>query len=177
MRLALIGLPGSGKSTLGRLLARALDCPFADTDAAVEAASGVPVQAIFESQGEAAFRDLEEAALVEIAARPAVVVATGGGLILREANRALLRSRFTVVYLRATTECLHRRMRQDTKRPLLQVADRLARLRELFAARDPLYRQVADVTVDVLETRPDRAVRLILSKLEDEAGLSPRSRS
>lgn len=177
MRLALIGLPGSGKSTLGRLLARALDCPFADTDALIEAGRGAPVRAIFEAEGETVFRDLEEAALADVAAAPEVVVATGGGLILREANRALLRSRFTVVYLRATPECLHHRMRHDAKRPLLQVDDRLARLGELFAARDPLYRQVADITVDVLETRPDRVVRLIVSKLEDEAGLTPRGRT
>lgn len=170
MSIALIGLPGSGKSTLGRLLARQLAVQFADTDALVEARCGVPIRALFESEGEIAFRDLEESVFAEAAARLDTVVATGGGLVLRASNRALLRARFTIVYLRATARDLYDRTRNDVRRPLLQVPDRLARLSELFGERDPLYRELADITVDVFRSRPERSVRFIVSELRRRAG-------
>lgn len=141
-------MPGSGKSTIGRQLARRLGVRFVDSDQMIEQQIGCPIREFFEREGEAAFRDREESSIDELTLRDDIVLATGGGAVLRENNRLHLRDRTTVVYLRATPEALIRRLRHDTSRPLLQVADPLARLRDLFSQRDPLYRQTAHFTLE-----------------------------
>jgi shikimate kinase len=164
--VALVGLPGAGKSAVGRRLAQRLQVPFIDSDQVIEDRIGCSIRDYFERQGEASFRDLEQAVIAELATVPHGVVATGGGSVLREANRALLRSHFHVIYLRSAPEDLFRRLRHDVKRPLLQVADPLGKLRELYSARDPLYRETAH---DVVETgRPTVAmlVNIIVMQLE-----------
>jgi len=164
--VALVGLPGAGKSAVGRRLAQRLQLPFIDSDHVIEDRIGCSIRDYFEREGEARFRDLEQAVVAELASTPHGVVATGGGAVLREVNRAQLRANFHVIYLRSAPEDLFRRLRHDVKRPLLQVADPLGRLRELYDARDPLYRETAH---DVVETgRPTVAmlVNIIVMQLE-----------
>jgi len=146
--LFLVGLPGAGKSTLGRQLARRLGKTFVDADAELERKLGVSIATIFEIEGEASFRDREEAALVELAALSDIVLATGGGVVIRAANRERLKANGTVVYLHAQPEALRERTRRSRHRPLLNTADPAARLAELYVARDPLYREVADCVVE-----------------------------
>ena len=141
--LALVGLPGSGKSTVGRQLARRLDLPFIDADQAIEARLGCSIREFFEREGEARFRDIESEVLDDLTRHHPGVLSTGGGAILREKNRQILRERTQVFYLRCSPEEIYRRLRHDKGRPLLQVADPLAKLRDLLAQRDPLYREVA----------------------------------
>ena len=146
--LFLVGLPGAGKSTLGRQLARRLGKTFIDADAELERKLGVTIATIFEIEGEASFRDREEAALIELAAMTNIVLATGGGVVIRVANRDRLRANGTVVYLHAPPETLRERTRRSRHRPLLNTADPGARLIELYTARDPLYREVAACVVE-----------------------------
>ncbi len=146
--LFLVGLPGAGKSTLGRQLARRLGKTFIDADAELERKLGVTIATIFEIEGEASFRDREEAALIELAAMTNIVLATGGGVVIRAANRDRLRANGTVVYLHAPPETLRERTRRSRHRPLLNTADPGARLIELYTARDPLYREVAACVVE-----------------------------
>ena len=160
-------MPGGGKSTVGRQLARRLDWPFVDSDAVIEELLGEPIRAYFERQGEEAFRVLEEGVLDDLTRKPgARVIATGGGACLREANRRALRERCTVVYLRSTPEELYRRLRHDTHRPLLQVSDPLARLRDLFAQRDPLYRACAHFVIETGRPSVHMLVNMVLMQLE-----------
>ncbi|MBC5764835.1 shikimate kinase [Ramlibacter albus] len=166
MSISLVGMPGSGKSTVGRNLARRLGRPFHDSDHAIEQRIGCSIRDFFAREGEAAFRDIEEQVIGELAALPDAVLATGGGAVLRPANREHLRAGGHVIYLRSSPEDLFRRLRHDTQRPLLQVADPLARLRQMYAERDPLYRETAHY---VLETgRPSVAtlVNMILMQLD-----------
>lgn len=166
MAVALVGLPGAGKSAVGRRLAQRLQVPFVDSDHVIEDRIGCSIRDYFEREGETSFRDLEEAVIADLSAVPHGVVATGGGSVLRETNRSCLRAQFHVIYLRSSPEDLFRRLRHDVKRPLLQVADPLGRLRELYDARDPLYRETAH---DVVETgRPTVAmlVNIIVMQLE-----------
>jgi shikimate kinase len=146
--LFLVGLPGAGKSTLGRQLARRLGKTFVDADAELERKLGVTISTVFEIEGETAFRDREEAALVELAALANIVLATGGGVVIRAANRERLKANGTVVYLHAPPETLRERTRRSRHRPLLNTADPGARLVELYTARDPLYREVAECVVE-----------------------------
>ncbi|HEY8708769.1 MAG TPA: shikimate kinase, partial [Burkholderiaceae bacterium] len=122
--------------------------------------------AYFEREGEERFRDIEQQVIAELAVRPSAVLATGGGVVLRESNRAVLRESFTVVYLRSTPEDLFRRLRYDSKRPLLQVQDPLARLRALYAVRDPLYRQTAHFIIETGRPSVATLVNMILMQLE-----------
>ncbi|MDE2416664.1 MAG: shikimate kinase [Burkholderiales bacterium] len=172
MIFSLVGLPGSGKTTVGRQLARRLHIPFVDSDHAIEARLGCSIREFFEREGEARFRDIEEEVIDALTQGPTGVLSTGGGVVLRPANRQHLKGRGQVIYLKSTPEELYRRLRHDVNRPLLQVADPLTRLRDLYAARDPLYREVAHF---ILETgRPSVAtlVNMILMQL-DLAGLTP----
>lgn len=165
--MILIGLPGSGKSTVGRQLARRLQLEFVDSDHVIEQRLGCSIASFFEREGESAFRDIEEAVLDELTLLPPCVLSTGGGSVLRPINRQRLRERGKVVYLRSTPEEVFRRVRHDTARPLLQVQDPLKRLRELYAQRDPLYRETAHFTIDTTG-RPSVAtlVNMIVMQLE-----------
>jgi len=144
----LVGMMGAGKSTVGRTLARRLKLRFVDSDQEIEARCGVKIPVIFEIEGEAGFRAREAQAIAELTRLEGIVLATGGGVVLLEENRRLLAARGTVVYLCATPEHLYERVRQDRNRPLLATGDPLARLRELYHERDPLYRAIADLVVD-----------------------------
>lgn len=160
-------MPGGGKSTVGRQLARRLDWPFVDSDALIEHRLGESIRAFFDREGEERFRDIEQSTIDELTASGAPgVIATGGGACLREANRRALHDRCTVIYLRSTPEELHRRLRHDTQRPLLQVADPLAKLRELFARRDPLYRECAHFVIETGRPTVHTLVNMILMQLE-----------
>ncbi len=164
--IALVGMPGSGKSTVGRQLARRFRQNFVDTDHEIERRIGMSVREYFDAHGEAAFRDLEQEVLADLAQGPGTVLATGGGAVLRAANRDLLRQHRRVLYLRASPEELFRRLRHDTHRPLLQVADPLTRLRNLYRERDPLYRQTAHYVVDAARPSVSTLVNMVIMQLE-----------
>lgn len=167
----LVGLMGAGKSSVARELGRRMGRPVADTDAEVARQAGRSVAQIFATDGEAAFRDRESAVLAQVAARGGLVVATGGGIVLREANRQELRASGRVVYLQADPAELLRRLSRGgiAARPLLAVADPLARLRELLAEREPLYRGVAHhVVTTVAEITAGGMAERILRILEEE---------
>lgn len=144
----LVGLMGAGKTSVGRALAKRLHKAFYDTDEEIERATGVKIPVIFEIEGEAGFRAREARLLAELVRRTNVVLATGGGVVLSEQNRRLLTQRGTVIYLRAAASDLCQRTRHDKNRPLLHTDDPLKKLQELFAQRDPLYREIADVVID-----------------------------
>ena len=165
-RISLIGMPGSGKSTVGRQLARHLEARFLDTDASVEKRIGMPIRAYFETAGEARFRDVEQSVLAELLQAERAVLATGGGIVLREANRQGLRDASTVIYLRSTPEELFRRLRHDTHRPLLQVADPLRKLRELSHERDQLYRQAAHFVIETGRPSIPTQLNMVVMQLE-----------
>ena len=159
-------MPGCGKSTVGRHLARQLGLDFVDSDTEIERLLGVPIRDYFASHGESAFRDTEQSVIDELASRPACVIATGGGAVLRPSNRDALHSRTHVFYLRASPEDLHRRLRNDTHRPLLQVADPLLRLRELYRERDPLYRRTAHYVVEAVRPSVPALISMVMMQLE-----------
>ncbi len=171
--ISLIGLPGSGKSTVGRQLARRLQLPFVDSDHVIEQRLGCPIREFFEREGEERFRDVE-AEVIDQLTRTDGVLSTGGGAVLRQANREHLRQRAQVVYLKSTPEELMRRLRHDTQRPLLQVQDPLQRLRDLYAQRDPLYRETAHFVIDTGRPSVSTLVNMIVMQLE-LAGVLPRS--
>ena len=172
MLLVLVGLPGSGKSTVGRQLARRLGLPFNDSDHAIEQRIGCSIGDFFAGEGEAAFRDIEQSTINDLMRVPAGVLATGGGAVLRAANRQRLRTGGNVIYLRSTPEESFRRVRHDANRPLLQVADPLERLRLLHAERDPLYRETAHFIIETGRPSVPKLVSLIIGQLE-LAGLVP----
>lgn len=172
--ICLIGLPGSGKSTVGRQLARRLQLPFYDSDHVIEERLGCPIRVAFERDGEPAFRDLEEAVLDELTSIPRAVVSTGGGAVIRPATRQRLRERGQVVYLNSTPDEIFRRLRHDVNRPLLQVADPLGRLRDLYAQRDPLYRETAHFVIETGRPSVATLVNMIVMQLE-LAGVTPNS--
>ena len=163
--LFLIGLMGAGKTTVGKLLARHLNKQFIDSDHEIEKKTGVKINVIFELEGEDGFRTREEAIVDELTHQQGIVLATGGGVVLRKANRLTLRSRGTVVYLRANAEDLWRRTRHDRNRPLLQTENPRARLQELLLQRDPLYRETAHLIMDTGEQNVQKLVRQLEQQL------------
>jgi shikimate kinase len=173
VRLILIGLPGSGKSTVGRQLARRLRLAFSDSDHVIEQRIGGSITSFFEREGEQAFRDVEEQVIEELCGRDAVVIATGGGAVLRQANRERLHAAGPVFYLHSTPEDVFRRVKHDKGRPLLQVADPLGRVRELFAQRDPLYRETAHFIVETGRPSVPALVSKIVTQLELSGLLPP----
>lgn len=175
--IALVGLPGGGKSTVGRQLARRVGARFIDADAELEARFGMPIKAFFAEFGESAFRDREEEALDTLtqSSEEPLVLATGGGAVLRPENRRRLRDRCTVIYLRSTPEELMRRLKHDTQRPLLQVADPKAKLKSLYEERHPLYEEVAHFSIDTGRPSVATLVNMIAMQLE-MAGILPMSR-
>lgn len=169
----LVGLMGAGKTTVGRILSKRYHKTFHDSDHEIESRCGVKIPVIFEIEGEAGFRKREEAAIAELTALSNVVLATGGGAILSPTNRELLKSRGMVIYLRGSPEHLYERTRHDRNRPLLQTGNPLAKLRELYQQRDPLYREVADIVVDTGRQSVAGLARGLYDKLDLLTGRSP----
>lgn len=163
--VSLIGLPGSGKSTVARHLARRLDLPLIDSDHLIETQLGCKIKDYFELAGEEAFREVEAETISRIVCTPAVI-STGGGAVLRASNRLCLRQNTSVIYLHASAEDLFRRLRHDTQRPLLQVTDPLQRLRELYAERDPLYREIAHFVIETGRPSVATLVNMIVMQLD-----------
>lgn len=161
----LIGLMAVGKSTVGKLLADALNVPFYDSDHEIEARSGAEVSWIFDVEGEEGFRQREEQVIDELSAMQGVVVATGGGVVKREANRRHLASRGVVIHLDCPMSRLLARTAKDKKRPLLQGDDREEILTRLMAERGPLYAEIADYRFVSDEQSPKQLIKRILSTL------------
>ena len=163
--LILIGPMGAGKSTIGRLLAAELSREFYDSDHEIQARCSADIPWIFDVEGEAGFRDRETQMIRELTRHEGVVIATGGGAVLREENRRVLRESGTVIYLLTTVEQQLRRTAKDRNRPLLQRGDREQLLREMFALRDPLYRATADVVVRTDRRGPRAVVNEIVRRV------------
>jgi shikimate kinase len=172
--ISLIGLPGGGKTTVGRQIGRMLGVRCVDSDAEIEKQLGCSIRTFFEREGEERFRDIEQDVIAKLLDTPDMVLATGGGAVLREANRQALRDRSIVVYLRSTPEELFRRLRHDTHRPLLQVRDPLQKLRDLYAQRDPLYRQTAHFAFETGRPSVPMLANMILMQLELAGAVRPR---
>jgi len=163
--ICLVGMMGAGKTTVGRQLAKRLGRRFVDADHEIEARTGVRIPTIFEIEGEAGFRRREAEAIDALTREHGLVLATGGGAVLDPSNRRRLKESGLVVYLRVLPLLLYERTRHDRNRPLLQVADPLATLEELFAQRDPLYREVADVVIDTSSGGVGSLVRRVEQEL------------
>lgn len=166
LTISLVGMPGCGKSTVGRHLARQLSLRFIDSDTEIERIIGQPIRDYFAQRGEAAFRDVEQEVIAQLSGQPGTLLATGGGAVLRPSSRDALHSRSHVFYLRSTPEELFRRLRHDTNRPLLQVQDPLRRLRELYRERDPLYRRTAHFVVESARPSVPALLGMVLMQLE-----------
>lgn len=147
----LVGLMGAGKTSLGRQLALRLHYPFYDSDQVICEQTGVSVATIFDVEGEDGFRGRERQTLERLTALPNIVLATGGGAVLHPDNRGCLKTRGTVVYLHVAPDILFERTRYDKNRPLLQVDNPLQKLQDLYAVRDPVYREAAHIVLDVGE--------------------------
>jgi shikimate kinase len=160
----LVGLMGAGKTSVGRFLAKRLGKTFYDSDHEIQKRTGVKIPVIFEIEGEAGFRARESATLQDLTALDDIVLATGGGAVINADNRRRLAANGTVVYLRAAPADLWQRTRNDRNRPLLQTADPLAKLEQLYAERDPLYREVAAIVIDT----GNQSVRSLALRLEQQ---------
>ncbi|MBU2038808.1 MULTISPECIES: shikimate kinase AroK [Oceanospirillaceae] len=150
----LIGPMGAGKSTIGRLLSAELKLEFFDSDKVIEERCGANIPWIFDMEGESGFREREEQAIDELTQMGSIVLATGGGVVMREANRRHLSARGTVVYLCTSVEQQLARTAKDKNRPLLQAENPERILRDLFSARDPLYREIADIIIETDQRNP-----------------------
>ena len=164
--LILVGPMGAGKSTIGRLLAKEMRVPFKDSDKEIEQRTGADIPWIFDVEGEQGFREREQAMLAELCELNGVVVATGGGAVLRAANREVLKAGGRVVYLYTSIEQQLDRTSRDRNRPLLRTADPAKVLVDLMALRDPLYREIADLIIETDERPPRMVVQEILERLE-----------
>lgn len=162
-KIVLVGPMGAGKSTIGRLVSKQLNLPFKDTDHVIEERCGADIPWIFDVEGELGFRQRETAVLKDLMNEPSLVLATGGGIILSQENRDLLKQADCVVYLFADAEHLARRTAKDKKRPLLQVANPRQKIIDLLAERDPLYREVATRIV-LTDTRSPKLVAREITK-------------
>ncbi len=161
----LVGPMGAGKSTVGRQLANTLNLEFVDSDREIEERTGVTVAVIFEVEGEEGFRKRERAMIEQLTERDGIVLATGGGVVLDEANRSSLRTRGFAIYLDAPIDLLVERTARDRQRPLLQTDDPKAKLVALVTEREPLYRQVADMVVKTDRRTARHVVKQIVRRL------------
>lgn len=164
--LTLVGPMGAGKSTIGRLLAKELGLLFQDSDRIIEERTGAGIPLIFELEGEAGFREREQQVIGELMQQRGMVLATGGGAVLRPENRAALAAGSLVIYLHASVEHQLERTARDRNRPLLQTENPGQVLQDLLAVREPLYREIADIIIET-DTRPPRmVVQEILAQLD-----------
>ncbi len=169
----LIGPMAVGKTTIGKQLARRLQLEFFDSDQEIEKRTGASISLIFDIEGESGFRDREEQMIAELTAMEGIVLATGGGVVLREANRKALRKNGVVVYLRASIDSQLERTKSSKHRPLLETGDRRAALESLTNTREPLYRQEADIIVDTDSLSAGRAARQIARKIQNHKTCIP----
>lgn len=163
--IILIGPMGSGKTTIGKQLAKQLNMEFVDSDKEIEKHTGASINLIFEIEGESGFRERETRMLEQLCARDNSVLATGGGAILAEENRRLLRRHGTVVYLQASIDTQLQRTRSNKNRPLLNTSDPRKRLEELMKVREPIYREEADMIVNADRRSATRVAREIIDRL------------
>ena len=162
----LVGLMGSGKSTLGRQLATHFHYSFYDSDQVIVDKTGVSIPTIFEMEGETGFRQREKKTIETLCAMDKIVLATGGGAILLPENRQLFKQKGVVIYLHALPETVYVRTKNDKNRPLLQVDDPLARFRQLYQSRDRLYREVADIVIEVGKHGVTETLQQIIQQIE-----------
>ena len=170
--LILVGMMGAGKTTVGRLLARRLKRKYYDSDEEIERRCGVRVPVIFDIEGEAGFRAREAQVIKELCALEGIVLATGGGAVLAEANRRRLAACGSVIYLHTRPSQLWQRVRHDRNRPLLATPEPQKRLEELYAERDPLYREIADVVMETGKQSVQTLAHDLLARLEATCKLS-----
>lgn len=156
---------GAGKSTIGRLLSQELHLEFVDSDREIEARAGANIPWIFDVEGEVGFRDREQNVIAELCERDNIVMATGGGAVIREANRLALQSHGVVIYLHTTVEQQLERTARDKNRPLLQTENPGEILQQLMRQRDPLYRQTCDVVLHTDRRHPRAVVTEIVRQL------------
>jgi shikimate kinase len=161
-----VGLPGSGKTTIGRQMGRRLGLPFLDSDSVIEQRLGCSIREFFDREGEERFRDIEQNVLDDLSKYHHGVLSTGGGAVLRPLNRQNLHTRGKVVYLRSTPEEVFRRLKHDMQRPLLQVDDPQEKLRALFNVRDPLYRETAHFIFETGRPSINRLLNTIIAELD-----------
>lgn len=169
----LVGLMGSGKTTIGRSLAKKLNLRFVDADQEIEARTGASIPLIFEIEGEASFRQREADVIRDLTAQQGIVLATGGGAVLNEASRQFLRERGTVIYLRASVASILQRTSHDKNRPLLQTADPRAKIEALSLERAPLYQEVAHIIIETGRPNVHSVVHNILSQLQSSTQSPP----
>jgi shikimate kinase len=163
----LIGLMGAGKTTIGKQLAKALKLPFYDSDKAIEESTGVDISTIFEFEGEEGFRDREQKMIQKLTQLQGIVLATGGGAILREENRNSLKDNGYVVYLQCSVDRILERTRRDTQRPLLRTDNPRERLQQLFEQRQPLYLSCSDFKIDTGVLKSKTVVSRILEEYKE----------
>ena len=166
---------GAGKSTIGRHLAKQLNKSFVDSDQEIEKQTGAVISLIFEIEGEEGFRDRESRIIEKLTKRKNIVLATGGGAVLREENRRALRRNATVVYLHTPIETQLKRTMSSKHRPLLQTDNPTEKLKALMKIREPIYRQEADVIVRCSNRSPHSVVRELVRKLNNIKNPSPNS--
>ena len=170
VNIFLIGLMGTGKTTIGRQLAKSLKLSFVDSDHEIESRTGANIPWIFDIEGEKGFRKRERTVIDELTRREGIVLATGGGAVLDKRNRTNLVERGMVVYLYTSIEHLLKRTAKDRNRPLLQTDNPRARLEELLAGRDPLYREIADLVIETDNRNIQSTVRAILNGIKKITG-------
>jgi shikimate kinase/3-dehydroquinate synthase len=169
----LVGLMGSGKTTIGRSLAKKLNLRFLDADQEIETRTGASIPLIFEIEGEASFRQREADVIRDLTAQQGIVLATGGGAVLNETSRQLLRERGTVIYLRASVASILQRTSHDKNRPLLQTADPRAKIEALSRERAPLYQEVAHIIIETGRPNVHSVVQNILTQLQSNTKIPP----